>query len=422
MSASLRVPYTPHFSPSDLHSPRLFSDALSLISLLKREGFLAYFVGGAVRDMLLKRPLKDIDIATDASVETLKCLFPKAILVGAQFGVIKVIKNGKEYELATLRKDSEYADGRHPLHVENTASYEEDAKRRDFTINGLFYDPEKQQILDSVGGIADLENKIIRTIGSPQERFSEDKLRVLRAVRFCHTLNFPIQDETKEAMRHFASQVPHVVSGERIWDELNKINALGKLPHALQTMQELGLFAALFPFTLTEQTFNQKCLILKELQPTILSAALSFLFSEHPQFPTFAKTAFCISNHDFSFMEQFLLLCKEFSLKPSEKAIVRLLALEHATPLLPYVAWCINTTPHIWLETIKKMQNTLIPWIKQLKTKQFIIMGKDLIEHGIAPGKEIGRLVEQAFDFSLQKKILEKKVLLDHVVHAKEPS
>ncbi len=191
------------------------------IDRLIKAGHLAYVVGGSVRDYLLKRETKDHDIATSASPDEIEAIFPHSIAVGKAFGVIKVIDERLSYplEIATFRKDLGYRDHRHPVGIVFSEPAE-DALRRDFTINGLFYDPKQRKILDWVGGLEDLETKQLRAIGDPQKRFKEDALRILRGLRFAATLDFDIEAPTWEALCSCVQDLNHV-SKERILIELS---------------------------------------------------------------------------------------------------------------------------------------------------------------------------------------------------------
>ena len=171
--------------------------ATAIVRKLVAAGYTAYFAGGWVRDYLMGHPSEDIDLATDAPPEKIIDLFPKTLLVGVAFGVVVVIVDGHQFEVATFRRDIDYADGRKPSKIELSTA-EEDAFRRDFTINGMFYDPLTNQILDYVGGQEDLKKKIIRAIGNPHKRIQEDRLRMIRAVRLSCRFDFQIEEKTKE--------------------------------------------------------------------------------------------------------------------------------------------------------------------------------------------------------------------------------
>lgn len=195
--------------------------ALQVLRKLRADDHAALLAGGCVRDRLLGRKPKDFDVATDATPEQVSRIFPRARKVGAKFGVMLVHRCGCDVEVATFRTDGPYSDGRRPDHVV-FGSEIEDAKRRDFTINGLFYDPQSDRIIDHVGGRDDLDRRIVRTIGEPDQRFTEDHLRMLRAVRFATRLGFDIDPQTSEAIIRLADQLC-VISPERVWLELEEI-------------------------------------------------------------------------------------------------------------------------------------------------------------------------------------------------------
>src|SRR5947208_11424506 len=189
--------------------------------LLREQGHVAYFAGGCVRDVVRGLTPKDYDIATDARPETVQALFPRTYAVGAHFGVIIVLEDGFQFEVATFRSDDAYVDGRHPSAV-HFSSPEADAKRRDFTINGMFYDPVAGELIDFVAGKADIAAKLVRAIGDLAQRFAEDRLRMLRAVRFATVLDYQIDPKTWDALVAHAPSI-HEISAERIRDELVRI-------------------------------------------------------------------------------------------------------------------------------------------------------------------------------------------------------
>ena len=204
-----------------MHSPREI--AAEIVANLQQSGFAAFWVGGCVRDFLLGREPQDFDIAADARPEQVEKLFKKTIPVGKKFGVMIVVEAGQQFQVATFRAEADYQDGRRPEKVV-FANAEADALRRDFTVNGLFYDPLTKKIHDWVGGEKDLRAKIIRTIGVPEERFGEDHLRLLRAVRFAAQLNFAIEGKTFAAIKALAPKIK-LISAERVRDELVKLFA-----------------------------------------------------------------------------------------------------------------------------------------------------------------------------------------------------
>ena len=219
--------------------------AIRIIKHLRKAGFQALLAGGCVRDMLLKRPPKDFDVATDARPDEVAKLFERTLKVGAKFGVVMVIMDRRQVEVATFRTESGYTDGRHPGAVE-FSSPEKDAGRRDFTINGMFYDPIDRVVLDYVGGQADLRSRIIRTIGDAKKRFREDYLRMLRAVRFSTQLGFTIESKTWSAICNKAPDITHI-SGERIAMELEAILTNPNRERGASLLVDSSLAEAIFP-------------------------------------------------------------------------------------------------------------------------------------------------------------------------------
>ena len=225
--------------------------AVQVVKKLRDEGFAAYLVGGCVRDILLGREPADYDVATSATPDETLALFPKALAVGAQFGVVLVPFGSHKVEVATFRSDGIYTDGRHPDRVQFSKTAQEDVQRRDFTINGLLLDPGfypdgGDKVLDYVGGREDIERRVIRTIGDPRQRFGEDKLRMLRAVRFAARFRYTIAPETMEAIRTLAYEI-HQVSRERIREELTKMLTEGQARHGFELLDESGLLKEVLP-------------------------------------------------------------------------------------------------------------------------------------------------------------------------------
>ncbi len=220
--------------------------ALHVALRLRQTGFQAFFAGGCVRDLLLDREPADYDVATSALPSRVLASFPDAIAVGAHFGVVLLVRGSAKVEIATFRSDLGYSDGRHPDAVRFSASGEEDVQRRDFTINGMLMDPESGRILDFVGGQADLKAGIIRSIGDPVRRFEEDKLRMLRAVRFAARFSCTIEENTLAAIR----ANPHAVlqvSAERIREELTKLLTEGSARRGFELLDDSGLLEATLP-------------------------------------------------------------------------------------------------------------------------------------------------------------------------------
>ncbi len=220
--------------------------AIDILKDLRQAGHLAYFVGGCVRDLIMGNAPKDYDIATSARPEQVVSLFPDSLTVGAQFGVVLVVRGGQQYEVATFRSDGTYADGRHPCEVVYSDNPRDDVMRRDFTINGLLYDPLTETVLDFIEGQKDIQNHIVRTIGDPERRLLEDKLRLMRAVRFAARFEYQLEPETRKAVEMLASQI-NQVSRERIRDELIKVLTEGYAARGIRLLEESCLLKQILP-------------------------------------------------------------------------------------------------------------------------------------------------------------------------------
>ena len=219
--------------------------AREICARLRDHGHVAYFAGGCVRDMVRGLTPKDFDVATDAPPEVVQKIFPHTYAVGAKFGVVVVVENGTNFEVATFRSDDAYIDGRRPSAI-HFASPEEDARRRDFTINGMFFDPTKDQVIDFVGGRTDIEAKLVRAIGDAAQRFAEDRLRMLRAVRFATVLDYKIDKQTWDALVANSAAILEI-SVERIRDELVKVFLSPNRVRGWDLLDESGLMRTVLP-------------------------------------------------------------------------------------------------------------------------------------------------------------------------------
>lgn len=235
--------------------------ALLIVQAFQKAGFEAYFAGGSVRDMLMGNEPQDYDIATSATPDQIEKIVEglnlesKTIPIGKQFGVMLGIVNGHEFEIATFRSDSASSDGRRPDAVIFTSA-KEDAIRRDFTINGLFYDPLQKKVIDYVDGQTDIQNKIIRFIGEPHERIKEDHLRLLRAIRFANNLAFDYDPETKAVIGELAHLIKDI-SKERIADEINKMLLNPRRAHSFRELEKFGMLTQLIPEMMREKGVEQ---------------------------------------------------------------------------------------------------------------------------------------------------------------------
>lgn len=267
-------------------------EAALVVSRLREAGYEALFAGGCVRDLLLGREPHDYDVATSAPVSAVEKLFDRTVSVGAQFGVVKVLGNVGDVEVATFRRDGPYHDSRHPAEV-YPADARGDAERRDFTINGMFLDPETGRVDDFVGGRDDLEAGRIRAIGTPAERFGEDRLRLIRAIRFAARFDFEIEAATWASIRELANTITGI-AWERIGDEVEKILTEGRAARGLKLLAESGLLAEILPELAAMQGVEQSpehhpegdvfvhtCLCLEKIDPARHDAVLAFAVLLH---------------------------------------------------------------------------------------------------------------------------------------------
>ena len=231
----------------DIHAfpPKVYTKAIYIVDKLKQHGHVAFFVGGCVRDVLMGIKPHEIDITTSATPEIIKSIFEKVYLVGEKFGVCVVSIEGEEFQIATFRKDAPYKDGRHPTYV-TFSNPKEDAMRRDFTINALFWEPIDSKLYDYVGGLDDLHDAVIRAVGDPLERFEEDRLRIIRCARFISQLNFAVDRPTYEAMFKIKDPLKGI-SAERIRDEIEKILMTQHPSIAITVLDEIGVLKKVLP-------------------------------------------------------------------------------------------------------------------------------------------------------------------------------
>ncbi len=378
--------------------------ATKIVARLQKEGHIAYFAGGWVRDYLLKSPSDDIDIATSASVEEIQKLFSKTIPVGIAFGIIIVVEEGFHFEIATFRKEKEYTDGRRPSFIEK-ASAEEDAQRRDFTINGLFFDPIEEKLLDFVGGVEDLKQGVIKAIGDPHHRFLEDRLRMIRAIRYSTRFHFPIEFSTKQAILSHAKSLFPAVAIERVWQELQKMSRYRNFTNGLITLHELQLLQTIFP----------------SLQDKPI-----------PEIPTFADNCPLILRllHLFpeDSLEKHLELTEYLKLSKKEKEEVRFfhkaksllempLLWQEKVENLEWAYFYANPLSAVLLDLFhlshKEKIDILSPYIIRLQEKKPVIVADDLLKEGIPPGKTLGILLKEAEKISINTLTEDKQKILD---------
>lgn len=396
--------------------------ATEVVRRLQDAGHIAYFAGGWVRDFLMKRPSDDIDIATSASVDEIQALFPKTIPVGVNFGIVIVVHEGFQFEVATFRKDRGYVDGRRPTGVDPAAP-EEDAKRRDFTINGMFYDPLTGKILDYIDGKKDIELGVIRAIGNPHERFKEDRLRMMRAVRYSTRFNFSIEEATLQAILDHASELLPAVALERVWQEFKKMSQFAHFDDGLMILHSLNLLPTIFPK-------------LKETSIEEIQRRVAYIENFPKGAPTIAELLELFPDTG---LEELLELCDYLKLSRQEREFVRFL--HHVKTLfampaewrekLELIEWAqlyANPSSEVCLQILaaryspeireafltehEKRRQLLARSIERIQTQNPVIRADDLIALGVAPGKQMGALLKEAERLSVNQQIEDKDTLL----------
>lgn len=379
--------------------------ARKIVDTLRNNGYIAYYAGGWVRDFLMGHPSSDVDIATDATPDDVERLFEKTHPVGKAFGVMIVTMHGHPYEVATFRTDEGYTDGRRPTSIVHSTP-KEDALRRDFTINGIFYDPVDEKVYDFVGGQEDLKRGVIRAIGNPFDRFSEDRLRTLRAVRFGVRFGFTIDHKTEEGIIAFADKIYPAVAKERVWQEIKRMGEFPSYPEALILLKKLGLLDTIFwpAKKLSLKEIEEKLIPLKKAVHPILPLALLFYGEGQEALLTLFKEL-KVSNDDLSALTYGLDFIQFLKSGHSDPIMwVELLA----SPLSDDIAMILAGENLL----IKKEQERLKHHIERKRQKRGIITAQELIDRGAKPGKEIGELLRRAEEIAITEDLLDKGEVL----------
>jgi tRNA nucleotidyltransferase/poly(A) polymerase len=377
--------------------------AVHIVRRLRDAGFEALLAGGCVRDMLLKRRPNDYDVATNAKPQDVSRLFGRTLKVGAKFGVVVVLINKIQIEVATFRTESDYTDGRHPGKV-SFSTAKEDAARRDFTINAMFYDPVAKKVIDYYGGQTDLKNKIIRTVGEPAERFSEDYLRMLRAVRFSTQLGFSIDQQTKSAVCEGAQNITKI-SGERIAAELEGILVSPNRAKGVTLLIETGLAGVIFPgFSASDADFAVG--VLSNLPAEIdFALGLSGLFAGFPtQFAIEKCEPLKLSKNHYKHIT-FLLDNRDKLLSDLSLSELKLLLSEPYFEDLFALQKAIQKAKAQTIGPLIKLRKR----INQLKGVELkpkpILTGHDLMALGAVPGPTLGQLAHEMYIAQLEGKL-----------------
>ena len=413
--------------------------ARRVVAILKRHAHQGYLVGGCVRDMLLHRVPEDFDVATDAVPARVLELFPRGQLVGAHFGVVLIVEGPAQVEVATFRRDHAYLDGRRPERVEFETAPRQDVLRRDFTINALLMDAESGEILDFVGGRADLERGLLRAIGDPDARFGEDHLRMLRAVRFAARFGFEIEPATFEAIEKLHALIVRV-SSERVRDELIRILTEGGARTGFQLLDRSGLLQAILPEVAAMKGVEQPpqfhpegdvwihtLLMLEAMRTPTASLALGVLLHDVGKPPTFrvedrirfdghaetgaqmaveiltrlrasgeltARVEALVANH---------LRFKDVE-RMRESTLKRFLRMEHFDEHLElHRLDCVAS--HRRLEHYQFVRAKLEEYSAEILKPPPLITGRDLIEAGYQPGPSFAAMLQAVEDAQLEGRI-----------------
>ncbi|UCE99053.1 MAG: CCA tRNA nucleotidyltransferase [Planctomycetota bacterium] len=375
--------------------------AIRIIKRLRQNGFEALLAGGCVRDMRLGRAASDYDVATNARPEEVIKLFKRTLKVGAKFGVVIVLIEGKQVEVATFRTETGYADGRHPTEVK-FASAAEDASRRDFTINGMFYDPLEEKVIDYINGQADLKSKLIRTIGQPSERFEEDYLRMLRAVRFSTQLNFAIEAQTFSAICKNAKNITKI-SGERIAMELEAILVNPDRSEGVTLLAKCGLAEAIFPGLSAKQIKSAISTLEQLQQKSDFALTLACLFSG-------CSTEFALEKCKILKLSRSQTKHIKFLLGSRDKLLNSKMSLAELklTASEPYF-WDLYELQRAIQKARRKSIGPLVSLRKRIKALKGVelrpkplLTGHDLIGLGATPGPALGQLAEEMYIAQLE--------------------
>ena len=428
--------------------PHLLKGALAILKTLHDQGQEAYFAGGAVRDLLLEKSISEIDIATSASPQEIEQLFPKTIPVGKQFGVIVVVQDTNNFEVTTFRKEADYVDGRHPTQVSFTDA-RHDVERRDFTVNALFFNPFTEEVIDYIKGREDLERKLIRTVGPPRSRFQEDKLRLLRALRFACQLDFEIEQETYQQLKEHASQLTQV-SWERIRDEVLKILTGPDPSRGLKLMSDSGILEVILPeiaamhgvqqppeFHPEGDVFVHTCLMFELSQERSETLALEILLHDVGKPPTFIiKERIRFDGHADLGAKMAEEICRRLRISNQQTEEVVDVVKDHLRFIhvqemrestLKRFLRKTNFSDHLELHRLDSLashgklssyhfcQEKLEELSQEAMRPKPLINGHDLIRMGLEPGPLFSEILRAIEDFQLEDKLSSKEETLDWV-------
>ncbi len=411
-------------------------DATEVVTSLRKEGFEAYFVGGCVRDLVMAREPKDYDVVTNARPEQVVKLFPQSVLVGARFGVVQVSRDSGMIEVATYRSDGTYIDGRRPSEVSFAQRPEDDVCRRDFTINGLLFDPAESRVIDYVGGEADIRDRRIRAIGEAGKRFREDHLRMLRAVRFAARLGFSLDRTVLYAIQELGTLIASV-SRERVRDEILKMLTQGSARRALELLDATGLLAIILPevkalqgveqppqFHPEGDVWNHTLLMLEWLKTTSPTLALGVLLHDVGKPATFSiRERIRFDGHAELGARMADEICRRLRLSSTQTARIAALVQNHLrfkdlpqmrrSKQMRFIGMegfeehlelhrldCLAS--HGNLDNYQLARNLLLTTPPESIRPQRLVCGDDLIAEGYIPGPQFKQMLHAIEDAQLE--------------------
>jgi poly(A) polymerase len=394
--------------------------AIEIIRQLRKKGHEAYLVGGCVRDMVMKIEPSDYDIATSAPPVEIMKIFPHTEPIGVQFGVVLVIHRGHPFEVATFRSDDAYVDGRRPASVSFTDA-RTDVLRRDFTINGLLYDPEEQRVIDYVSGQTDIRDRIVRAIGDPQQRFSEDKLRLLRAIRFGARLGYSIEPATWDAVRRMAPEIKRV-SAERIREEIARILTEGQAATGFRLLHESGILPEILP----DVSWNghlERCL---ESIPDRAAVDFAFGVLLHDLSPDKVRLIaedLKMSGAEAQHVHALVQSLRQFRALASEPvhAVKRFLRRPRIEDHVQLARICA-TAGEGDLSAYNFASERLREWSPGELAPAPLVTGDDLIAMGFPPGRLFKEILTKVEDEQLEGRLTARQQALDFITERYRPS
>jgi len=419
----------------------------TVVDALRGAGFRALLAGGAVRDRLLGRPAADFDVATSATPSEVKEVFPSVVPVGEDFGVVLVVLDRHPVEVATFRSDARYDDGRHPIGVTFSQDPEEDAVRRDFTVNALFFDPESSEVLDYTGGRKDLEARVIRAVGDPLERFAEDRLRMLRAVRFAAKLDFEMAHETWAAIQVLAIDIADV-SGERVRDELIGILAGPDPVRGIRMLLATGLLEEVLPevaamvdvpqpsrFHPEGDVYSHTLAAVALTEPRTARLVLSALLHDIGKPVTLTRAERVrFDRHAPLGAEMSEVICRRLRMSREETDAVRELVHDHLrfmsvrkmreAKLRRFLTGRLGPehialhradcrASHGDLSNWRYCRERVEAWSREPPLPERLVTGRDLKALGLAPGPAFAPMLREIEDLTLEKKVRTREEALE---------